>query len=540
MVAKKEAPEPKTAAGKITVLVTEVEAGPGLNSAGSPYAMYQWGAGENMFQAVDMGHWAEPMLCTSYEMAEDYSKVILHIREGVQFHYGWGEMTAEDVAWSLNDHNAYTNPESIGYQAGDYAALFYEWKAIDKYTVEAPFQEYDPKWNTFLLSQHGQSSPTFSKKAYDEKGADWMRANVVATGPLQVVSWARDEKAVLEKVPYTHWRISVKYNEITFIEVPEETAMLAMIRAGEADAAGFRLAHVTSLLEEGFKAVTWNGNHIGIFWSGNLWETTHALTGEPLDTSAVYARKVPWVANPNNPTEMEESRQVRWAVAEAIDREAINEVILGGLGWPVYREYCDPSVPYHKDEWVINYDLESAKARLAKTRWPNGFEIPFYPQGGDTTKAAIADALVVQTLKLGPAMVPTSPKMAYPVFRPGVVTRTTVLPWVTECDEGLINWPFDWPKAKVMTSMTRGGFGCGFESPEIAQWFLQAVAEKDTEKRIQINIQVIDYLSYWQLDTGIVANPAMTVINPKSIKEWPHPPSLMGGADSYENIVPAR
>ena len=29
--------------------------------------------------------------------------IIFNIRDGVQFHHGWGELTAEDVAWSFND-----------------------------------------------------------------------------------------------------------------------------------------------------------------------------------------------------------------------------------------------------------------------------------------------------------------------------------------------------------------------------------------------------------------------------------------------------
>jgi hypothetical protein len=72
-----------------------------------------------------------------------------------------------------------------------------------------------------------------------------------------------------------------------------------------------------------------------------------------------------------------------------------------------------------------------------------------------------------------------------------------------------------------MTTMTRGGFGCGNESPEIAQWFLEASQESDVDKRIEINQRVCDYLSYWQVGTGWVATPVVWTYNPKSIKEWP-------------------
>jgi hypothetical protein len=132
----------------------------------------------------------------------------------------------------------------------------------------------------------------------------------------------------------------------------------------------------------------------------------------------------------------------------------------------------------------------------------------------------LTDAAAGYWQKLGSAMNVQVLKYAYAIYRPGVVSRTTPVPWVCECDEGRTQWPFDWPKAKVMTSMTRGGFGCGNESPEIAQWWMKAAAEPDIEKRITINKQVCDYLSYWQLGTGWVAQPVLFTYNPKRVKEW--------------------
>jgi ABC-type transport system substrate-binding protein len=54
----------------------------------------------------------EPWLVESWETASDLSFSDFNMREGVQFHHGWGEMTAEDVAWYFNLLNTVTNPES--------------------------------------------------------------------------------------------------------------------------------------------------------------------------------------------------------------------------------------------------------------------------------------------------------------------------------------------------------------------------------------------------------------------------------------------
>ena len=287
--------------------------------------------------------------------------------------------------------------------------------------------------------------------------------------------------------------------------------------------------NIGALVKEGFKTFgTGAGNQIGIFYAGNLWESVHASTGEPLDTSAVYAREVPWTGNPYDPNDMEEARQVRWALAEAIDREAINEAVLGGLGWPEYVEYCQARSPYFDDKWKVSYDPQGAVARLRKTTWPDGFEIALYAQMPHAIRPEVADAVGAQWKQLGSGMDIAVLKFAYSIFRPGLVGRDTTIPWVSECVEGRTQWPFDWPKGVCMTSLTRGGFGCGLESPAIAMWYLQAAREPDKNKRIEINKQVCDYLHYWQLGTGIVAQPVLFTYNPRRIKEWTSDIDLSG------------
>jgi ABC-type transport system substrate-binding protein len=150
----------------------------------------------------------------------------------------------------------------------------------------------------------------------------------------------------------------------------------------------------------------------------------------------------------------------------------------------------------------------------------------------------MADAMVVQLSELGPAMKVTAPKMAYSVFRPASVARANVIPWICCGDVGQVNWPFDLPKGTLMTSLTRGGGTTGVESPEIAKWVMEINKEPDINRRIAINKELLDYIHYWMLGTGIVARVTGPVYNPKSIAEWPHPPTLDASARYFANIVP--
>ena len=75
-----------------------------------------------------------------------------------------------------------------------------------------------------------------------------------------------------------------------------------------------------------------------------------AKTGEPIDfpSHGVFVREIQWTGNPfkpdddNNPpgmTDMEQARLVRQALARAVDRDAIVEHVLGGVGEPVHVTY---------------------------------------------------------------------------------------------------------------------------------------------------------------------------------------------------------
>ena len=332
-----------------------------------------------------------------------------------------------------------------------------------------------------------------------------------------------------------------------------------MLQTGEADAVYIAPKDLVRVKEMGYREVgSGAATQQGVFFTGNLWEGTNALTGEDLrptiDASGVFARDIPWVGNPWSPDDgdnpdgiddMEQARLVRWAAAIAVDREAIIEFVLGGIGHPVYVEYFNPEDPNWEDQWTYPYDPDEAKRLLDEAGYPEGgggnrFELPLFigPElgGGEAVAGEIGDAIAGYWEKVGiksPVL-----KYAYAVYRPGVVGRTTVTPYLTSCDEGADQFPFDWPKGLVMTTLSRGGFSCGFESPEILDIYLRTNAEPDKQKRIANNKEMIDYLHHWALSPGYVSVPVTRFTNPKSISSWEM--ELGNNINHPENIVPAR
>lgn len=542
------APSPKNPVGTLVVAVFDVGPGVGLGSAQAPVETMQYvGIGEGLFNVDDNGTIVNK-LAESYEVASDLSKVTIKIREGVIFHKDWGPFSAADVVFTMNDGNAAINKTSIHGQAGDFAALFGAAKLIDTKTVEIPFTSYDLRWNAHFLNEQAQSTPFFPKKLYDEKGADAMRDGVpISTGSFQVKEWLQDNRFVVEGVPYKHWFKNPEIKTLTFVEVPESASRVAMLRTGEADiATSIPLKDIRPLAQSGFKAesITRRGTIHQVIFDGNYWEEKHARTGEVLKREGYCVADLPWVSCANQAGDFEEARNVRWALAMAIDRDLLVETVLDGFGTFGAIEYVDTTAPYFKSKWKIPYDTAKAKASMEKTTWKDAaFDIGIWTGGelggAGGTNAEINDAVAGMWKGLWPKMRVQVFKSAYAVLRPSLVGRTNTIPYAGDCDEGATTIPFDWPHGLTETSLTRGGFGCGIEIPKIAETYLKVAKETDIAKRTALNEALIDYLTEEMIFAGTIQAPDLTVYNPKSIAKWPGKPCIFCAQNEYEFIVPA-
>lgn len=546
------APAPKNPFGTLTFAVFGVGPGTGLHSAQAPVeAMQYWGVGEGLF-AMDPGGTVINRLATGFTLATDLSYVDIDIRSGVKFHDtkgDFGDFGADDVVWTMNESNANTNPTSIHGQAGDFAALFLDTEKIDENTVRFNFNSYDLRWNGNFLNEQAQGTAFFSKVAYDTKGEAWMMENIISTGPYEVEEWIADDRAVITKVGYDHWRKNANADLIRIIEVTEPSTRVAMLRTGEVDvASSIPLKDIKPLVESGFKAesITRAGRVHSIIFSGNYWEANHAITGEDLDRigSGYCVHDLPWVGcniEGKQPGDMEDARQVRWALANAIDRELLVDTILDGFGTIAAQEYVDTTAPYFQDRWLIPYDTSAALAHMAESDWPTGkFTIGIWTGGelggSSGSNAEINDAIAGMWLALWPDMDIQVFKSAYSIIRPGLVGRTNTIPYAGDCDEGSTTIPFDWPHGLTETSRTRGGFGCGIEIPMIEQTFGKVSIETDPVVRAQLNTVLVDYLYEQMIFAGTVQVPTLVVYNPNSISGWLGTPSMFSDMNEFESI----
>ena len=116
----------------------------------------------------------------------------------------FGEMTAKDWVWFLNDANPTNNVNSTFRIGGDLAAVFGEAKLVDDYTftldaaegvVIGAFNLED------VISEYGKGPGAYSKDAYDTMGPEWLKQNMVGTGPFIVEEWVPQNRADLQALP---------------------------------------------------------------------------------------------------------------------------------------------------------------------------------------------------------------------------------------------------------------------------------------------------------------------------------------------------
>ncbi len=542
-----DVPAPRGRPGTITFAMLDVGKGTGINSAQS--SNYRWGITEAPFMTVFPGD-VQGMVISGWERSPDGSKLYLTVKDGVEFHDGWGTFDAEDLAWNLTDTNATTNEDSISWNAGDYGALFKSHTAIDDKTVEIEINQWDVRWAANQLNSQGQTMEIFSKKVFDEKGRDWMLENIIGTGPFQLIEYRDDERILAEAVANHHRQTPLIY-QIAYIEVPEAAARKAAMLTGEVDGAELILPDRKDLAERGFIWVPANsGKEQVVIFGGNYWETARIDTGEELEpwNLAGYTEDRPWIGcpwpdqcpyedtdNPAGMDDMEQARLVRWAMAMAYDRELINETLFAGQAQPDHISMFIPSLPEFKDEWKVPYDPDKAKEYLAMAGFPDGFEHTFLAIAGfaEEVQQAIAGYWEQIGIKTEIQVVDYRG-----VFRPTVVDRSNYSVYAQGCrhHNGL---PFDWPRGPQNTALTRGGFGCGVEMPFIAEGFVEANQHDDPAKRIEVNTKVAEQMHFWMPQSGIAVVPNGMMVNPKSIESWQmldgfESPSIQGP----EYIVP--
>ena len=512
---------------------------------------------ETLFKPVGTNI-AENLLADSFTFADDLSYVDVKLRQGVDFHKGFGPLRAEDVAWSVND----TNPNlsstlgsgqtSVTDGSGTWAGFLGSnpSEAIDDQTVRIRWENFDPRWDTWFFGTDGLGAGIVSKKAFDDMGRDWNNDNIVGTGPFEFSNWVRGDRTEYTALA-SHWRQAAQISKLTRVSVPDESVRIIQLQTGQADLADIGTSNIPVAERFGMvKNGSGTARMVTVMFAGNLWETNHPTTNEELEI-VTYTHDLPWLGNPHKPEDgnnppgmddMEQARLVRTALAMSIDRQLINEAVLGGVGWPVEIPYYDINHPdWDNSRWGVGYNPAMAEQLLDQAGYPrnsNGerFTIAMFAWPVGHFFADIGDAVAGFWEEVGVDV--DILHYEYTVFRPTLVGRSATQAWTdTGPLENFATTPWDFPRGIQMSAIARGGKSHGIEIPEATANYRNVSAQPDRAQRIELNKQFADFLRRWMPGFGVVAVPSLIVYNPNSIGSWAMEPGLRQAFNSPEKIT---
>jgi len=305
----------------------------------------------------------QPSLAESWEPAADGLSWILRLRKGVKFHDGT-PFNAQAVKINLD---RFLDPESKApyrFLISEVAGI----EAVDDHTVRIILNRpFAPIISNLSHSFIGMLSPASLQGL--EKGKTTEK--IVGTGPFKLVQWARGEHIVLEQNA-EYWGNVPKIKKLTFKFVPEDAARMVMIETGEAHAVMRVPPADAKRLDANPNINVVNASSVRVIYIGFNTQV------EPF----------------NNP-------KVRQAMNYAVNKEAIINTILAGVGTPSTAPVV-PAVFGYTKVGPYEYNPQKAKQLLAEAGYPNGFKAVFHhPTGRYLMDSTIAEAVQSMVREVG-------------------------------------------------------------------------------------------------------------------------------------------
>ena len=294
-----------------------------------------------------------PSLAESWSASKDGLSYEFVIRKNARFHTG-DPVTAEDVKFTFERYK------------GSGAKLLKD--KVKEIQVLAPnrvrfvLKEPWPDFMAFYGTSATGAGWIVPKKYIEKVGEEAYKRAPVGAGPFKFVSFTPGIELTLEAFG-DYWRKAPQVKRLVMRSIPDETTRAAAVKTGEVDAAYLFVGPVAEDLKRspGVRVVA--PLLYGIYW---------------LDFLDQWDPKSPW-----------HDRRVRQAASLAIDRNAINQAEMLGLGKPG-GAFVPPEFEFALKMEPLPFDPRRAKQLLVEAGFPNGFDagdltpLPPYTSVGET------------------------------------------------------------------------------------------------------------------------------------------------------------
>jgi len=274
-----------------------------------------------------------PGLATKWEVSADGRVYTFNLRQGVKFHNG-EPFNAQTAKWNLERA---MGPDSVNAHPEYF-------RGIEK--IETPDD------NTLILSLKDVDALFIPHMAEGDavmlpmKGYENAKSNPIGTGPFRFAKWVRGDRVEMVRFE-DYWNTELPYlDNVVFKFIGDASAQIAALKAGDIDVIGYIAAPESAMeLSKDSSYKVYAGT----------------TTGEVIMST-------------NNKAKPFDNKLVRQAMAYAIDRQAVIDLVMFGYGTPI-GSHWSPSTPYYVDlTGKFPHNPQKAKELLKEAGYPNGFE----------------------------------------------------------------------------------------------------------------------------------------------------------------------
>ena len=325
----------------------------------------------------------EPQLATDWKTT-DPNTWVFNLRKDVKFSDGT-DMTAKDVVFSILRAKQPTSDFK------EYISTISDVKEIDNYTVQVSTSKPNPILlnqlsNIFIMSKKWSIDfgATVSQN-WDGGEETFSATNAMGTGPFKITLREPNTKTVFER--NSNWWGSMKDNsvsEIHLLPIKNSATRVAALLSGEVDL-------VTDAPVQDLARIGNSADHEVVSTA----QMRTIFLG--MDQAADKLRSGNTGDNPFK------KKEVRQALYQAIDIEAIKKKVMRGLSEPAGIITFPGVNGYTKDlDKRLPYDVDAAKKLLADAGYPKGFDVELRcPNDRYVNDEAICTAVVGMLGKIG-------------------------------------------------------------------------------------------------------------------------------------------
>jgi peptide/nickel transport system substrate-binding protein len=273
-----------------------------------------------------LGTQVNPELAEGWDVQDGAKTFIFHLRKGVKYHDGSGEVTADDVKWNWE---RVKDPKTASAGAPDWAGSTLT--VLDPYTLKVSFEQPYP---AFIGATVGYGYAMIVSPTAFQANADKWSTHPIGSGPFVWDSAQPGSSLTLKRNP-DYWGPKPKIDQIQFrMKVDDRTALLAVAK-GELDA---------MYISDPDVAITASKN------SDPNVKFIKSAYGQAPFTLWFNTRRPPL-----------DDVRVRQALRYAIDSNAIAKNLFGGLADPI-QSFLPPWMFGYSDE-VTHFEYNPDKAR---------------------------------------------------------------------------------------------------------------------------------------------------------------------------------